>query len=143
MNKLMILIKNGYGEENEDFYSPRRIRLVALGICAVCFGVGVMFTDWFSLLKGLILGYAIAVLLFRQHELSIGKLLSGKGNADKASRMGYFVRMLIRGAAIYVAVKNPGVSIFGCVAGLLSIPYGIYALAFFDSFYQNKKGGKE
>lgn len=143
MNNLMTKIKNEYSEESGDLYSAGRIRLVAFGICVFCFGVGMFFTDRLSLLKGLILGYAIAVLLFRQHELSIGKLLSGKGNADRASRMGYFVRMLIRGIAIYIAVKNPGVSIFGCVAGLLSIPYGIYALAFFDSFYQNKKGGKE
>ena len=92
---------------------------------------------------GLILGYALAALLFRQHEVSVGKLLSGGANAE--SRMGYFMRMLIRAAAIYIAVKNPGVSIFGCVAGLLSVPYGIYALAFIDAFGQrkNEKGGKE
>lgn len=146
MNKLLTGLINNYdGEENEEFFSAGRIRLAALAICLLCFGAGLFFTDWLSLLKGLFLGYAVAALLFRQHELSIGKLLSGGKNADRASRMGYFIRMLIRGAAIFVAVKNPGVSIFGCAAGLLSVPYGIYALAFLDAFIQrkNKKGGKE
>ncbi len=133
------------GGENEEFFSAGRIRLAAAAICIVCFGAGLFFTEWLPLIKGLVLGYAIAVLLFRQHEFSIRKLLSGGGNPDKASRIGYFLRMLIRAAAIYVAVKNPEVSIFGCVAGLLSVPYGIYALAFVDAFRQrkNKKGGKE
>lgn len=146
MNNLLTRMTNEYdGEENEEFFSAKRIRLAAFGICIVCFGAGLLFTDRFSLVKGLALGYIIAVLLFRQHELSIGKLLSGSENADRASRMGYFMRMLIRGAAIFIAVKNPGLSIFGCVAGLLSVPYGIYALAFIDAFGQrkNKKGGKE
>lgn len=146
MKNLLTRIINDYnGEENEELFSAKRIRLAAAAICIVCFGAGLLFTDWLSLLKGLVLGYAIAALLFRQHELLIGKLLSGGENADRASRIGYFMRMLIRAAAIYVAVKNPGVSIFGCVAGLLSVPYGIYALAFVDAFSQrkNKKGGKE
>lgn len=133
------------GEGNDEFFSAGRIRLAAAAICIVCFGAGLLFIEWLPLLKGLVLGYVIAALLFRQHELSIGKLLSGGENADRASRMGYFLRMLIRAAAIYIAVKNPEVSIFGCVAGLLSVPYGIYALAFADAFSQrkNKKGGKE
>lgn len=133
------------GEGNDEFFAAGRIRLAAAAICIVCFGAGLLFTQWLPLLKGLVLGYVIAALLFRQHELSIGKLLSGGENADRASRMGYFLRMLIRAAAIYIAVKNPEVSIFGCVAGLLSVPYGIYALAFADAFSQrkNKKGGKE
>ena len=133
------------GEGNDEFFSAGRIRLAAAAICIVCFGAGLLFTQWLPLLKGLVLGYVIAALLFRQHELSIGKLLSGGENADRASRMGYFLRMLIRAAAIYIAVKNPEVSIFGCVAGLLSVPYGIYTLAFADAFSQmkNKKGGKE
>ena len=146
MKNLLTRMINEYdGEGNEDFFSAGRIRLAAAAICIVCFGAGVLFTEWLPLLKGLALGYVIAVLLFRQHELSVGKLLSGGENADRASRVGYFLRMLIRAAAIYIAVKNPEVSIFGCVAGLLSVPYGIYALAFLDAFSQrkNKKGGKE
>lgn len=146
MKNLLTRMINEYdGEGNDEFFSAGRIRLAAAAICIVCFGAGVLFTQWLPLLKGLVLGYVIAALLFRQHELSIGKLLSGGENADRASRMGYFLRMLIRAAAIYIAVKNPEVSIFGCVAGLLSVPYGIYALAFADAFSQrkNKKGGKE
>ncbi len=146
MKNLLTRMINEYdGEENEEFFSPGGIRLAAAAICLVCFGAGLLFIEWRPLLVGLILGYALAALLFRQHEVSVGKLLSGGANADRASRMGYFMRMLIRAAAIYIAVKNPGVSIFGCVAGLLSVPYGIYALAFVDAFSQrkNKKGGKE
>lgn len=146
MKNLLTRMINEYdGEGNDEFFSAGRIRLAAAAICIVCFGAGLLFIEWLPLLKGLVLGYVIAALLFRQHELSIGKLLSGGENADRASRMGYFLRMLIRAAAIYIAVKNPEVSIFGCVAGLLSVPYGIYALAFADAFSQrkNKKGGKE
>lgn len=146
MKKILTGIINEYdGEGNEELFSAGRIRLAAAAICLVCFGAGLLFIEWRPLLMGLILGYALAALLFRQHEVSVGKLLSGGANAGRASRMGYFMRMLIRAAAIYIAVKNPGVSIFGCVAGLLSVPYGIYALAFIDAFGQrkNKKGGKE
>ncbi len=146
MKNLLTRMINEYdGEGNDEFFSSGRIRLAAAAICIVCFGAGLLFTEWLPLVKGLVLGYAIAVLLFRQHELSIGKLLSGEGNADRASRIGYFLRMLIRAAAIYIAVKNPEISIFGCAAGLLSVPYGIYTLAFVDAFSQrkNKKGGKE
>ena len=122
MKNLLTRMINEYdGEENEEFFSPGRLRLAAAAICLVCFGAGLLFIEWRPLLMGLILGYALAALLFRQHEVSVGKLLSGGANADRASRMGYFMRMLIRAAAIYIAVKNPGVSIFGCVAGLLSL----------------------
>ena len=71
MNKLLTGLINNYdGEENEEFFSAGRIRLAALAICLLCFGAGLLFTDWLSLLKGLFLGYAVAALLFRQHELS-------------------------------------------------------------------------
>ena len=144
MNNLLkrLISENEDGER--DFFSPTRIRLAALVLCLVCGGVGLFFENWLVLLEGLALGYCIAVLLFRQHELSVNRMLGGD-NAEGKSRMGYFMRMLIRGIAIFIAVMNPGVSIFGCVCGLLSVPYGIYALAFIDSFIQskNQKGGKE
>ena len=94
------------GEENEEFFSAKRIRLAALGICIVCFGAGLLFTDRLSLIKGLALGYIIAVLLFRQHELSIGKLLSGSENADRASRMGYFAYAYPRSGDIHRCKKS-------------------------------------
>lgn len=145
MNNLLKRLINENEDGENDFFSAGRIRLAALALCVVCGIVGLFFENWLVLLKGIALGYCIAALLFRQHELSIGRLLGGGGNAEGKSRIGYFIRMLIRGAAIYIAVKNPGVSIYGCVCGLLSVPYGIYVLAFIDSFMQRKKqkGGKE
>ena len=131
-------------EFDEGSFSFVRISAAALALCLVFGGVGLFFAKLLPLIRGLFLGWVIAVLLFRLHGFSIDKLLGGGKNPDAVSRGGYFIRMLIRGAALYIAVKNPDVSIYGCAVGLLSVPYGIYALAIAESFGNSKKkGGKE
>ena len=96
MNNLLTRMTNEYdGEENEEFFSAKRIRLAALGICIVCFGAGLLFTDRLSLIKGLALGYIIAVLLFvpskndRTQGKSVMRRHRGKNDFDYDTTRSY------------------------------------------------------
>ena len=140
MKLLRTLTNNGFDEEN-NFVSTRNVRLGAIAICVLSEFIAAFFTGWRSFGLGLLLGGAIAQLLFRQHEISIAKIMQGK-NPKSAAVSNYLIRLVVRGAAIFIAIKNPDVNVIGCVIGLLSIPYAIYALAFIDGI-KNKDDGKE
>ena len=133
------LTENENGDE-KTLVSVKNATLSGVFICVVSEIIAVFFTDGRSFGLGLLLGGAIAQLLFRQHKLSIEKLMESR-SPKRAAFSGYMIRFLIRGAAIFVAIKNPEVNIIGCVIGLLSVPYAIYALAFIDGILN--KGGKE
>lgn len=140
MRLFRTLTDNGFDEE-DGFVSTRNVRLGAAAICILAEFIAVFFTGWRSFGLGLLLGGAIAQLLFRQHEISISKIIQGK-NPKSAAVSNYLIRLVVRGAAIFIAIKNPDVNVIGCIIGLLSIPYAIYALAFIDGI-KNKDGGKE
>ncbi len=139
---LQNLIDEYSGEEDPGVLNVKNVRLAALFLCVICEAAALFFTDWKTFGAGLILGGGVAQLLFRQHELGIGKLFSG-GDPKRVTVSNYFIRLLIRGVAIFAAIQNPNVSILGCVLGLLSISYAIYALAFLNAFLhrKNRKGG--
>lgn len=143
MAKLLENLMNEYEDDGDfDLLTAKNVRAAAVFLCVLCEVIALFLTDFKIFGAGLILGGGVAQLLFRQHELGIGKMLEG-GNAKKTALSNYFIRLLIRGAAIFAAIKNPDVSILGCVLGLLSISYAIYALAFLNAFLhrKNRKGG--
>ena len=132
---------NEYGDEEESIVSPRNARIAAVLLCLVFVLGGLVLGDFFKTAKGVFLGAAVAQLLFRQHELTIGKSIKS-ANPQSMTVSNYFVRLLIKGVTVFVAIQNPDVGIIGCILGLLSIPYGIYALAFAD-WIIHRKTGKE
>ena len=123
-----------FGEEN-DLLTPKNVRFGAVFLCVAAELVAVFVGDPKIFGVGLLLGGIVAQLLFRQQELSISKMLTRGGNG----RADYFLRLIIRGVALYAAIKNPNVSIIGCMIGLLSIPYAIYLMAFLNASILRKR----
>jgi hypothetical protein len=132
---------NEYEGEEDSIITPRNARIAAVLLCLVFILGGLVFGDLLKTAKGVFLGGAVAQLLFRQHELTIGKSIKS-ANPQGMTVSNYMVRLLIRGVTVFVAIKNPDVGIIGCILGLLSVPYGIYALAFAD-WIIHRKIGKE
>ena len=132
---------NEYDGDEESIITPKTVRITAVLLCVLCVLISLFFGNIKVFAAGIFLGGAVAQLLFRQHELTIGKSI-GAANAKSAAVSNYMIRLIIRGVTVFVAIKNPGVSILGCILGLLSIPYGIYALAFAD-WIIHRKTGKE
>ena len=123
-----------FGEEN-DLLTPKNVRFGAVFLCAIAELVVFFVGDPRIFGAGLLLGGIVAQLLFRQHELSISKMFARGGNG----RADYFLRLIIRGVALYAAIKNPNVSIIGCMIGLLSISYAIYLMAFLNASILRKR----
>ena len=132
---------NEYEGEEDSIITPRNARIAAVMLCLIFILGGLVFGDFFKTAKGVFLGGAVAQLLFRQHELTIGKSIRS-ANPQSMTVSNYMVRLIIRGVTVFVAIQNPDVGIIGCILGLLSIPYGIYALAFTD-WIIHRKTGKE
>ena len=138
MPKFLNQMINEY-DDGESIITPRNARFAALAICILCIAGGILFGDFIKTAKGVFLGGAVAQLLFRQHELTIGKSIKS-ANPQGMTVSNYMVRLLIKGLTVFIAIQNPDVGIIGCILGLLSIPYGIYALAFADWIIQRKTG---
>ncbi len=127
-------------DEENTLVTVKAVRVAAVLLCVIATLVSLFFTDIKIFAPGIFLGGAVAQLLFRQHELTVKKSIS-TGNTGITVK-NYILRLLIRGMTVAVAIFNPNVSIVGCVLGLLSVPYAIYALAFLDHIL-HKKNGKE
>lgn len=104
--------------------------------------ISLFFADVKTFAAGLFFGGAVAQLMFRQHELTVKKSVA-VSNAKNITVINYFIRLLIRGIALVISILNPSISIVGCILGLLSISYAIYALAFIDYILHKKKGKEE
>ena len=130
-----------YESEEESIITPGNARIAAVLLCVFFIIIGLVFGDFFKTAKGVFLGGAVAQLLFRQHELTIGKSIKS-ANPQSMTVSNYMVRLIIKGLTVFVAIRNPDVGIIGCILGLLSVPYGIYALAFTD-WIIHRKTGKE
>ena len=139
MPKFLNQMINKYDGSEESIITPRNARFAALAICVLCIVGGILIGDFAKTAKGVFLGGAVAQLLFRQHELTIGKSIKS-ANPQGMTVSNYMVRLLIKGLTVFIAIQNPDVGIIGCILGLLSIPYGIYALAFADWIIQRKTG---
>ena len=139
MPKFLNQIINEYDSDEESIITPKTVRITAVLLCVICVLVSFFFGNIRVFAMGIFLGGAVAQLLFRQHELTIEKSI-GASNSKSITVSNYMIRLIIRGVTVFVAIKNPDVSILGCILGLLSIPYGIYALAFADWIIQRKTG---
>ncbi|MBR6656959.1 MAG: ATP synthase subunit I [Oscillospiraceae bacterium] len=141
MAKFLNQMMNEYENEEDSIITPKNARIAAVLLCVLFVLGGLVFGDFLKTAKGVFLGGAVAQLLFRQHELTIGKSVKSQ-NPQGMTVSNYFVRLIIRGVTVFVAIQNPDVGIIGCILGLLSVPYGIYVLAFAD-WIIHRKTGKE
>lgn len=132
------MINDQSGDE-DSLITAGNARIAAVLLCVVFILIGLAFGDFFKTAKGVFLGGAVAQLLFRQHELTVRKSIKS-ANPQGMTVSNYMVRLLIKGVTVFVAIQNPDVGIIGCILGLLSIPYGIYALAFADWIIRRKTG---
>lgn len=141
MPKFLNQMMNEY-DGGDTVITVKNVRLTAVLLCVLCVVVSLFFGNIKSFVLGIFLGGAVAQLLFRQHELTVDKMFDEGKNPQSITVSNYFVRLVIRAVTLVVAFKNPNVSIIGCILGLLSVPYGIYALAFAD-WIIHRKTGKE
>ena len=141
----MKLILNSINESDEGtLLTVKNIRVFAVFICVFAVLISLFFGAAKEVALGVFLGGAAAQLIFRQHEIAIGKsLFSGsEKNASIITVINFIARLVIRIIVLFVAIKNPGVSFIGAAIGLLSISYSICATAFLDNLVR-KTTGKE
>lgn len=138
MNRMI----NEYAGTDDSLVTVKNVRLAAVLLCVLCVVVSLFFGNIKTFVLGIFLGGAVAQLLFRQHELTVDKMFDEGKNPQSITVSNYFVRLVIRAVTLVVAFQNPNVSIIGCILGLLSVPYGIHALAFAD-WIIHRKNGKE
>ena len=133
-------------EENEEetLITVKNVRVFAVFICVFAVLVSLFFGAAKEVALGVFLGGAAAQLVFRQHEIAIGKsLFSGsEKNASIITIINFILRLAIRIVVLVVAIKNPDVSFVGAALGLLSISYSICLLAFLNNLV-SKQTGKE
>lgn len=122
----------------------KNVRVFAVFICVFAVLVSLFFGAAKEVALGVFLGGAAAQLVFRQHEIAIGKsLFSGsEKNASIITIINFILRLAIRIVVLVVAIKNPDVSFVGAALGLLSISYSICLLAFLNNLV-SKQTGKE
>lgn len=141
----MKLILNSINESDEEtLLTVKNIRVFAVFICVFAVLISLFFGAAKEVALGVFLGGAAAQLIFRQHEIAIGKsLFSGsEKNASIITVINFIARLVIRIIVLFVAIKNPDVSFIGAAIGLLSISYSICATAFLDNLVR-KTTGKE
>lgn len=122
----------------------KNVRVFAVFICVFAVLVSLFLGAAKEVALGVFLGGAAAQLVFRQHEIAIGKsLFSGsEKNASIITIINFILRLAIRIVVLVVAIKNPDVSFVGAALGLLSISYSICLLAFLNNLV-SKQTGKE
>ncbi len=130
--------------EEETLLTVKNARVFAVLICVAAVIVALFFGAAKEVALGVFLGGTAAQLVFRQHEIAIGKSLFSGSEKDASiiTIINFILRLAIRIVVLVVAIKNPDVSFIGAVLGLLSISYSICLLAFLDNLVR-KKTGKE
>ena len=71
-------------DENDTVINARNARIMAVFLCVLCVLVSLIFGNVRVFAAGIFLGGAVAQLLFRQHELTIGKSI-GAANAQSVA----------------------------------------------------------
>ena len=141
LNQIQSRIDEG---EEGTLITVKNVRVFAVFICVFAVLVSLFFGAAKEVALGVFLGGAAAQLVFRQHEIAIGKsLFSGsEKNASVITIINFILRLAIRIVVLVVAIKNPDVSFVGAALGLLSISYSICLLAFLNNLV-SKQTGKE
>ena len=117
----MKLILNSINESDEEtLLTVKNIRVFAVFICVFAVLISLFFGAAKEVALGVFLGGAAAQLIFRQHEIAIGKsLFSGsEKNASIITVINFIARLVIRIIVLFVAIKNPDVSFIGAAIGL-------------------------
>ena len=123
----MKLILNSINESDEGtLLTVKNIRVFAVFICVFAVLISLFFGAAKEVALGVFLGGAAAQLIFRQHEIAIGKsLFSGsEKNASIITVINFIARLVIRIIVLFVAIKNPDVSFIGAAINLRNSFFG-------------------
>ncbi|MDO9493588.1 ATP synthase subunit I [Acetobacterium sp.] len=96
--------------------------LVSLGLMLFSF----LAKDPLAFALGVIFGGAYSILNFRLMQLTFDKAMKmPSARAQKYVQTRYFLRYLITGVVIYVAIINPWVNIIGVLLGLVAVKISV------------------
>lgn len=96
--------------------------LVSLGLMLF----GFLTKDPLAFALGVLFGGAYSVLNFRLMQLTFDKAMKmPSARAQKYVQTRYFLRYLITGVVIYVAIINPWVNIIGVLLGLVAVKISV------------------
>ncbi len=96
--------------------------LVSLGLMLF----GFLTKDPLAFALGVLFGGAYSVLNFRLMQLTFDKAMKmPSARAQKYVQTRYFLRYLLTGVVIYVAIINPWVNIIGVLLGLVAVKISV------------------
>jgi len=96
--------------------------LVSLGLMLFSF----LAEDPLAFALGVLFGGAYSILNFRLMQLTFDKAMKmPSARAQKYVQTRYFLRYLITGVVIYVAIINPWVNIIGVLLGLVAVKISV------------------
>lgn len=124
----------------KDLMEIKNIVIASFAICVLCGFVGMFFLDPAQWWAGVMFGLAIALLCFRLHYLNIEKSIKKDAKSAKYYTFTtYAARYIIKGFAIYAAIKNRNLNWVSCVIGLLSINTAIHVLNILNIIFAKSK----
>ncbi len=95
----------------------------------ICLGLmlfGFLTKDPLAFALGVLFGGAYSILNFRLMQLTFDKAMKmPSARAQKYVQTRYFLRYLITGVVIYVAIINPWVNIVGVLLGLIAVKISV------------------
>jgi len=96
--------------------------LVSLGLLLFSF----LAADPLAFALGVLFGGAYSILNFRLMQITFDKAMKmPSARAQKYVQTRYFLRYLITGVVIYVAIINPWVNIIGVLLGLVAVKISV------------------
>ncbi|MCH4889341.1 ATP synthase subunit I [Acidaminobacter sp. JC074] len=120
--------------------------VIILTILASLIFIAFFNQDAFSLIIGLVFGASIGMLGFIDLSMTLQRaVLKNPGKAQAYTVRKYFMRFVMNGIVLYVAVVTPHIHIIGTVLGMLLIKMSIMITNLFNDkqFYKNIIRGKE
>lgn len=136
--KEKIMTQNG--KNKSDFMEIKNVVIAAFAICVLCGVAGMFFTSPLSWWGGVFFGLLLNLLCFRLLYLNIEKSIKKDAKTAKYySFTTYAVRYIIKGFAIYAAIKSPYLNWVSCVIGLLSINAAIHVLNILNIIFAKSK----
>ncbi|KNZ43107.1 ATP synthase subunit I [Acetobacterium bakii] len=102
---------------------------------------GFVTADPLKFMLGVLFGGLYSILNFRLMQLSFEKAMKmPSAQAQKYIQTRYFLRYLITGVVIYVAIINPWLNIIGVLLGLVAVKISVLVNSFLEkkSVFENK-----